>query len=95
MAKRKTPKVANLRAEKVSEEQLKQIQTIVSNLNKAQFELGGLDIQKHKILHYLAGLEDEMKLTQNKLQEEYGTFDVNVQTGELNYESNGEADKKD
>lgn len=87
MAKKQKP-------EKISEEQLKEIQKLVSSINKAQFDMGALEVQKHQILHYIAGIEDEMKIMQSKLQEEYGTDSVDVTTGVINYELNGEVNKK-
>ena len=34
-------------------------------------------------------------MLQDDLKKEYGTDDINVQTGEIKYKENGEADKKD
>ena len=40
--------------------------------------------------------EEQLTLVQNELQEQYGTNDVNIQDGSINYpKENGEADKKD
>ena len=44
-------------------------------------------------MHQLAGVKEELSALQAELQQEYGTIDVNIQTGEINY--NVEADKKD
>ena len=81
--------------EKVTNEQLNKIQTFVGDLNKGQFNLGNLELQKHRILHAMAGLQDQWTLLRNELEKEYGSSDVNVQDGVINYKENGEADKKD
>ena len=40
MAKRKKPKVKDLRPEKLNEEQIKQVQQVISLSNKIKLELG-------------------------------------------------------
>ena len=96
MAKGTNAKIKELKGikpEKVTDEQLKNIQTIVDKINNAQMNIGQLEARKHQVLHMIAGTNDELALLQNKLQEEYGTNDVNIQDGTINYpKENGEAD---
>ena len=101
MAKRKTPKTEKVidltpKAEKITDEQLTKVQTTVSNLNRHQMELGQLETRKHELLHNVAGIKDEFTLMQSEFEKEYGTVDINIQNGTINYPSdNGETDKKD
>ena len=98
MAKTKTEKVVDLKpkAEKVTDEQLKKIQGTVDKINHTQMNIGQLETRKHQALHYIAGVNDELSLLQNELKEQYGTNDINIQDGTINYPpENGEADKKD
>ena len=107
MAKRKTPKAEKVidltpKAENVTEEQLKKIQGIVDRINRTQMDIGQLESRKHQALHYIAGVNDELSLIQNELNEQYGTHDVDIQTGKINYTpenpnqpENGKTDKKD
>jgi hypothetical protein len=101
MAKRKTPKAEKVvdltpKAEKITDEQLKKVQTTVNNLNRHQMELGQLETRKHELLHNVAGIKDEFTLMQSEFEKEYGSVDINIQDGTINYPSeNGEADKKD
>ena len=101
MAKRKTPKAEKIvdlkpRAENVTEEQLKKIQSAVDRINRTQMDIGQMEARKHQALHFIAGVNDELTLIQNDLQKEYNTFDVDIQTGKINYPpDNGETDKKD
>ena len=95
MAKTKTKKVEEVidlsKPEKVTEQQLKDIQAIVDRINNAQMNIGQLEARKHQVLHMIAGTNDELTLLQSKLQEEYGTNDVNIQDGTINYPAeNGE-----
>ena len=94
----KKEKVVDLKpkAEKVTDEQLKQIQSVVNRINNAQMSIGQLEARNHQLLHQIAGVNDELTLLQDTLHEEYGTNDVNIETGAINYpKENGEADKKD
>tara|TARA_R100000781_G_scaffold113133_1_gene81128 strand:+ start:651 stop:944 length:294 start_codon:yes stop_codon:yes gene_type:complete len=96
MAKRKTKKeeVIDLKpkAEKITEEQLKDVQSIINNINMSELEVGRLESRKHRFLHNIAGLNDKLTLIQSELEKEYGTSDINIQTGEIKYpKDNGEA----
>ena len=99
MAKtKKKEKIVDLKpkAEKISEEQLKRVQDIINNINRTQLDMGSIEIQKHEMLHRVAGLRDELTLLQGEFEKEYGTFDVNIQDGTINYpKENGETNKKD
>ena len=83
------------KAEKITEEQLKKVQDTVNGINRGQLEIGSLELKKHEMLHSIAGFRDELTLLQTQFDTEYGTFDVNIQDGTINYPENGEADKKD
>ena len=93
MATTKKEKVVDLKpkAEKVTDEQLKNIQTIVDKINNSQMQIGQLEARKHQILHMIAGVNDELTLMQENLTKEYGTNDINIQDGTINYPAeNGE-----
>ena len=91
----KKEKVVDLKPEKITEEQLLKVQKTINGINRAQIELGSMEIQKHEMMHNIAGLRDNLKVMQNDFQKEYGTFDINIHDGTINYRDNGEADKKD
>ena len=92
----KKEKVLDLKPEKVTEEQLKKVQDTVNNINRVQIELGSMEIRKHDLLHNIAGLRDELKVIQQEFEKEYGTFDININDGTINYtKENGEVNKKD
>ena len=98
MAKNTSTKIKELKGikpEKITDEQLKKVQDTVNNLNRAQLEIGSIELKKHEMMHHIAGLRDELTLLQGEFEKEYGTFDINIQDGIINYPENGEADKKD
>jgi len=91
----KIKELKSVRSEKVNDEELKNIQTIISRINQTYIELGRIEAVKHNQLHTLAGIQDELMVVQNKLEKDYGTDDINIQTGEIKYPENGEVNKKD
>tara|TARA_R100001129_G_scaffold147117_1_gene108556 strand:+ start:271 stop:555 length:285 start_codon:yes stop_codon:yes gene_type:complete len=92
----KKEKVLDLKPEKVTEEQLKKVQDTVNNINRVQIELGSMEIRKHDLLHNIAGLRDELKVIQQEFEKDYGTYDININDGSINYpKENGEVNKKD
>jgi hypothetical protein len=98
MAKtKKKEKIVDLKpkAEKITDEQLKRVQDTVNGINRGQLELGSLEVRKHEMLHGISELRNTLRLLQDEFEKEYGTFDVDIQNGTINYpKENGEADKK-
>jgi allophanate hydrolase subunit 1 len=98
MAKTKTKKeeVIDLKpkAEKITEEQLKKVQDNVNGINKLQLELGMLETRKHAMLHNVAVFQENLAKLQDEFQVDYGTADINVKDGTINYKDE-QADKKD
>ena len=81
--------------EKITNEELNKIQNLISTANKAQIELGGIEVQKHSILHKVATIQDQIVLFRNELNKSYGTNDIDIQTGVINYKKDEQANKKD
>ena len=93
---KKIKELTGIKPEKITDEQLKKVQTNVNSINRVQLEVGSLEVRKHEMMHSIAGLRDELTLLQREFEKEYGTFDINIQDGTINYpKENGEANKKD
>ena len=73
------------RLEKISEKHLEQLQKLVNSVNTMQFNIGKIEAQKHTVLHNLSMTQDRIGLFQDTLQKEYGTFDVNIEDGTINW----------
>tara|TARA_Y100001973_G_C5195956_1_gene334261 strand:+ start:2688 stop:2975 length:288 start_codon:yes stop_codon:yes gene_type:complete len=95
MAKTKE-KVVDLKPEKVTEAEHKQIQSIVNRTNNMQMNIGQLEARKHQILHMMSSVNDELSTMQQQLTKNYGTDDINIMDGTINYpKENGEVNKED
>ena len=101
MAKRKTPKAEKVidlapKAEKITDEQLKETQDLINEINRLQMEIGMMETKKHAVLHHISVSQEGIGKIRDTFEKEYGTADVDIQTGIINYPNeNGEADKKD
>ena len=96
MAKTKKEKIVDLKPEKITEEQLTTVQSTINNLNRMQLEIGMFETKKHRILHEIASLNDELTRMQSEFEKEYGTFDIDIKDGKINYpKENGKVNKKD
>jgi len=91
----KIKELKGIKPEKITDEQLKKVQDTVNSINRAQLEIGSVELKKHEMMHQIAGLRDELTLLQTEFDKEYGTFDINIQDGTINYPDNGETNKED
>jgi hypothetical protein len=92
MAKRKTPKsqkVVDLKpqAEKLTQEELTELQNLVQGIDRISINIGRLEAQKHELLHALATQNDKVKLMQSKLESTYGNVDIDVRDGSITKKS--------
>ena len=89
---KKIKELKGVKPEKITDKQLEKVQNTVNSINRAQLELGSMELKKHDLMHHIVGVRDELTNIQKEFQEEYGTFDIDIQTGTINYpKENGEA----
>ena len=74
-----------VKAEKISEEHLKELQELVNSLNQIHFNIGKLEAQKHGLVHDLAVKQNKVSIMQDTLNKEYGNDDVNIMDGTINW----------
>ena len=81
----KIKELKGIKPEKITDEQLKKVQDTVNNLNRSQLDIGSMEVKKHEVMHQIAGLRDELTILQAEFEKDYGTFDINIQDGTINY----------
>jgi FtsZ-binding cell division protein ZapB len=91
----KIKELKSIKPEKISTEQLEKVQTLINDINRLQMELGQIETKKHALLHHVSSLQEAIGVVREEFEKEYGTSDVNIKDGIINYPDNGEADKKD
>ena len=94
MAKRKTPKVQDLRPDSITKEELQKLQNVVKIINEAQLQIGMLESQKHAMLHDITNAQQVVNTVRKELIEKYGDHDFNIMDGSIKYNEN-EDDKTD
>tara|TARA_R110002012_G_scaffold2905_2_gene13930 strand:- start:170 stop:499 length:330 start_codon:yes stop_codon:yes gene_type:complete len=109
MAKRKTPKVKkekivdlNLKPEKVEEQELANLQAIIKTIDQLTVDVGRMEIQKNGLMDAMKNMQVRIDASRRDIIKKYGTDDVNIQTGVINYPpenhntpENGEVNKED
>ena len=80
---------------KITDEELKSVQEKVNNMNQAQMQVGGLEVQKSVALETLKGLQMDLQVIQKDLEEKYGKVSVNLTDGTISEIPEDETDKKD
>jgi|TARA_R110000823_G_scaffold107324_1_gene225975 rRNA maturation endonuclease Nob1 len=88
----KIKELKNSKPEKITPEDMGKLQVAVSGMNKVYLELGRYAAASHASLHSLAGMQEEMMRLQDDLEKTYGTGDINVQNGTINYDKDVKAD---
>tara|TARA_R100001129_G_C5117052_1_gene188912 strand:- start:17 stop:325 length:309 start_codon:yes stop_codon:yes gene_type:complete len=91
----KIKELTGAKPEKITDEQLEQVQNTVNSINRTQLEIGSMELKKHELMHNISSLREALGKLQNEFDKEYGTYDINIQDGTINYPENGKADKKD
>ena len=69
-------------------EHLDELLNAVNKINSLQFNIGRLETQKHKLLHEVALGNDTVSLLQDKMMKEYGSYDINLTDGTINWPKN-------
>ena len=92
MGGKKKMKAKDLRAASIKDEQLKELQKVITAINKLQFDIGTMEAQKHAALHALFEGNDKLNVMQESFKEQYGTNDINIQNGTINYKDDESSD---
>ena len=92
----KIKELKGVKPEKISDEQLQKVQTLINDINRSQMELGQMETKKHAILHHISSLQEAIGGVREEFEKEYGTADIDIQSGTINYpKENGEVNKED
>jgi len=93
---KKIKELKGVKPEKITNEQLEKVQAVINDINKAQIEIGQMETKKHALMHHISALQEAVGEIRDEFEKEYGTADVNIQDGVINYpKENGEVNKED
>jgi|TARA_R100001198_G_scaffold87761_2_gene63078 hypothetical protein len=80
---------------KIKEEELKLIKEQQKNLSKLVNEIGLVETQKHGLLHEIAVVNKDIRDYKEVLEAEYGSINIDLETGEYTNVEKDVEDKKD
>lgn len=83
-------KVEDIKVEKITEGELKELQGHVNTINQAQLQLGQLTSQKSAVLNAIPPLQVKLKEFQDKMEGVYGKVSINIQDGTIQEMPEGE-----
>jgi len=66
---------------KISQEQLEELQQIVGKLNNAASQIGNLELQKTSLIQSASEVQVDLNKMQVKLEEKYGKIKIDITTG--------------
>jgi hypothetical protein len=76
-------KTVELNSKKLSTEELTKLQDAVGAVNNIQMQIGGVEAQKHELLHQIVVASKDLADVQKALEETYGSVSVDIKTGEI------------
>jgi len=82
---KKIKELKGVKPEKVTTEELEKVQAVINDINKSQIEIGQMETKKHAIMHHISALQEAISGIRVEFEEKYGTADVNIQDGKINY----------
>ena len=92
-------KLTGKRPEKINEQELANLQSLIKTIDQITHDVGQIEVRKHALMKAMESVQTRVESTRVQLNEEYGTDNIDLQDGTINYESNpkenGEANKKD
>jgi len=89
---KKIKELKGVKPEKITAEQLEKVQAVINDINKSQIEIGQMETKKHAIMHHISALQEAVGEIREEFEKEYGTADINIQDGIINYPADVEAD---
>ena len=93
---KKIKELKGIKPEKITDEHLKEVQELINTTARYQVEIGQLETRKYNLLNYISKVQGDIESVRETIKKEYGTDDINIDSGIINYPTeNGEADKKD
>ena len=90
MAKKEEVVDLKPKAEKISKEHLTELQKVINLVNNVQFNIGKIESQKFMIMGQLQSAQSAVSGLQELFLNEYGSYDVNLEDGTINWPKEGE-----
>ena len=81
--------------EKIDEQELAQLQSSVKTIDQLTHEVGTIEVRKHALMKAMEQVKTRIEGIRVQLNTKYGTDNISIQDGVINYPENGEINKED
>tara|TARA_R110000787_G_scaffold83740_1_gene180017 strand:- start:54 stop:368 length:315 start_codon:yes stop_codon:yes gene_type:complete len=81
----KIKELKSIKPERITEEQLTQIQTTVRTIDQLTGDIGRMETQKYAMLVAMQKVQLQIDDMRGVFMKEYGSDNINIQTGEISY----------
>jgi hypothetical protein len=96
---KKIKELKGIKPEKVTEQELAQLQAAIKTIDNLTVEVGSIEVRKHSLLKAMESVHSRLEAQRVSLNSEYGTDNISLQDGTITYPEtnieNGEVNKKD
>jgi len=84
MGKNKTKKeIPVIGGKFITTDELASVKAAVEVVNRLQMQVGGIELQKHDLMHTMKMKTDILEAVQKTLKEKYGDVSIDIITGEI------------
>ena len=101
----KIKELTGVKPEKINSQQLGTLQASVRTVDQLTAEVGTIEVRKHALMKAMESVQQRIEQLRVQLKDEYGTDNINIADGVINYpetnqpipkpEENGKVNKKD
>ena len=81
----KIKELKGIKPEKITQEELTQIQEIIRATDRLTNDIGRLETQKYSMLVAMQKVQDDINGKRDEFLKKYGSDNINIQTGEIAY----------
>ena len=67
----------------ITSDELTSVKAAVEAVNRLQMQVGGIELQKHDLMHTMKMKTDVLEAVQKTLEEKYGNVSIDIVTGEM------------
>jgi len=67
----------------ITNDELTSVKAAVEAVNRLQMQVGGIELQKHDLMHTMKMKTDVLEAVQKTLEEKYGDVSIDIVTGEM------------
>ena len=82
----KIKELNGIKPKNITNEQLKDLQELVKDINMMHHQIGVVEAKKHNMIHAMADSQSKLVDMQELFMKEYGTIDIDVNDGSIKYE---------